>query len=213
METESLADVWREYQLAKTRFRNTENRFLGLFVPRILGLAKKYLRDQSQKEDVGGSVWVSFIANHQTDFEKIQHPGELWDLFAAITVRHCNKHNKRRQRENARGPVARIDGDDTDSGAGRGFDPVDPEPRPDEQVVEREVRQSCRDLVEQCKRMLADDDPDRGDRRLAVLGMHLDGKARKHIARALGTSEPTVDRDLREIRTVLDKLLAEQEVL
>ena len=96
-------------------------------------------------------------------------------------------------------------------GGPQGVDPVDPQPRPDEQVSEREVQKCCREFVEQCKQILAEGEPDRGDRCLIVLGMDLEGTTLKEIALTVSTSVPTVDRDLIVIRTVMAKLGAEQE--
>src|SRR5258708_27647515 len=106
MKTESFAAAWTDYQ--ETKSQEARGRFLAFFVPRILGLAKLYLRDKGQKEDVAGSIWGSVLEHHQDSLEKIQESEELWTLFAGIAVRHFNKHNKRRQRENKRGPVVRI---------------------------------------------------------------------------------------------------------
>jgi DNA-directed RNA polymerase specialized sigma24 family protein len=208
-----FADAWKAYQDARDELRRAKERFLGLFVPRVLGLANRYLRDRSQKEDVAGSVWLSFIQNHDETFEKIQQPGELWELFAAITVRHCSKHNKRRQREYERGPRVSIGtpGRADAMGGARGFDPPDSEPSPSELAVQREVQESCRHLLEECERVLAQQDPERGARRLAVLGMHLAGVARKEMAANLNASIPTIDRDLQEIRAALGSLGAAED--
>jgi DNA-directed RNA polymerase specialized sigma24 family protein len=204
-----IASAWRDYQDAKSRMREAQERFLGFFVPRILGLIKLYLHDRSQNEDVAISVWVSFLERHQESFERIQQPGELWEVFAKIAVRHCNKHIKRRRRQPP--AVSLRDGPSPSvlpSGAARGYEPIDSAPLPDEQAIQHEMQEVCRALVQQCEDFLAkDQDPQRSARRLGVLAMHLAGAKRKDMAKEFGVSIPTIDRDLEEIRAVLGRLL------
>jgi DNA-directed RNA polymerase specialized sigma24 family protein len=135
----------------------------------------------------------------------------MWELFAEITIRHCHKHNKRLQRQHQRGQVVSI-GSGSSAGSGQGHDPADSAPPPDQILIAREAEEACRDLVEECERILAEQamDPQRATRRLGVLAMHLNGTSRTDIARALNAAIPTIDRDLKEIRTVL-KRLSEQE--
>jgi RNA polymerase sigma factor (sigma-70 family) len=194
MEAESFADLWQRYRTGETAARS---QLLASFVPRIVGLARKLLRNQVPEEDLAQSVFVSFLANHAEEFGAVQEPGELWSLFAAITVRHCNKHRKRASRVNRRGPVASVGakpqggGDDSHPG----YEPVDDELPPDVQVA-------VADFFEQCNALLS-------ERQQRVLGMHLMGADRKETAEALQVAIPTVDRELKRIRTVLAQMADE----
>jgi len=209
MDSQALTDAWRDYQDAQLRLQEAKDRCLGFFIPRILGLAHRYLRDKCKKDDLTGSVLLSFIENHGDTFEKFHEPGELWELFAEITVRHCQKHNKRDQRFQVKhGAVVPIRGEGAESGL-HGFEPVDSTRPPDEKAVERECRQVCTDLVENCERILAEEFPKLSNRLIGVLGMHLAGARRAAMAESMNVSIPTIDNDLEKIRSILDRLLVQ----
>jgi RNA polymerase sigma factor (sigma-70 family) len=194
MEADSFADLWQRYRTGEPA---AKSQLLASFVPRIIGLARKVLRNQIPEEDLAQSVFVSFLANHAEEFGAVQKPGDLWDLFAAITVRHCNKHKKRAYRVSRRGPVASVDakrqGATGDSHPG--YEPADDELPPDVQVA-------VADFFEQCNALLS-------ERQQKVLGMHLMGTDRKETAQALQVALPTVDRELKRIRTVLAQMADE----
>jgi len=204
----SFAEIWAEYQNAQAKFNDARERLWSCFVPKISDLTMKFLRDKRQNDDVTSPVLVSVFAHHTDELAKVQHPKELWDLCAAIALRHCNKHNKRRQRGFARGAVLPIGTarEGGSAGAAPQYDVADVQPTPEANAAQSELHQSCRDLIDQCEQMLTDQDGPRSARRLGVLGLHLEGKSRQEIAQALNTSVPTVDRDLFEIRAVLWKL-------
>src|SRR5262249_30578303 len=156
----------------------------------------RYLRDGKLKADVTGSVLVSFIANHGHTFAEIKEPGELWELFGEITIRHCGKHNKKGwRRAQKHGPNVPLGGDAGGSSA-QGFRPVDPSPSPDQKAMEREYRQILREIIEECERTLVERYPKIGQRLCGVLTMHLIGALQTDIAQTLGVSPPTIGRDL-----------------
>jgi DNA-directed RNA polymerase specialized sigma24 family protein len=186
-ETSSLVDAWQAYQAGKSA---AEHRLLADLRPRILGLAKKYLGPAGHHEDVAQSVLVSFLANHAAKLPLIGQAGELWDLFAAITLRHCSKHNKCRYRANQRGPVLALQVGTGDSAYD--LDPAAAELPPDEEAA-------IRDLFAGCQTRLT-------DRQQAVLVGTLAGEQRKDLASQLQVAIPTIDRELRSIRIVLGRL-------
>ncbi|HZZ81816.1 MAG TPA: sigma-70 family RNA polymerase sigma factor [Gemmataceae bacterium] len=195
MEPQSFAELWKAYQAGDA---SAQNRVLTSFTPRIMGLVKKFLRNKNLNEDVTQSILTSFIASH-IDKISIEKPDELWQLFAAITLRHCGKHNKRAFRETQRGRVVSIGraemGGEGDSLPG--FEPTDDELTPEVQVA-------LDDLFEQCRRELS-------ERQQQVLGMHLASMDRQEISDTLQVAIPTVDRELKKIRTVLARLVGAQE--
>ncbi|MDT7817391.1 MAG: sigma factor [Acidobacteriaceae bacterium] len=186
MESESFAHVWRAYQAGDA---DAKSRIVVDFMPRIAGLVAKFLRNRNNTDDVEQSVWASIAAKRGEAIARIAKPEELWDMFAAIALRHCNKHNKREDRSK---PVVTIGGAADDSGNPAGYVPVDPELPPDEQVA-------IADLIAECKKRLT-------DREQNVLGQRLADLDRRKTAKLLKISIPTVDRDLQKIRTVLAKI-------
>jgi DNA-directed RNA polymerase specialized sigma24 family protein len=192
MESESFAHVWRAYQAGDSE---AKSRVLADFIPRIAGLVTKYLRNRRHQEDVEQSVLLSIVAKKDKAIAAIANPDELWELFAAITLRHCSKHNKRAYRSNRRGPVVPIGAANGDSGSLAGYMPVDPGLSPDTEAA-------IADLIAECNKRLT-------DRQQNVLGQHLADTDRKEIARLLNIAISTVDRELRKIRTVLAKLAGE----
>jgi DNA-directed RNA polymerase specialized sigma24 family protein len=208
MESNTLLEAWRQYQDARSRLQDAKERVLGLFIPRILGLARRYLRDPNQKESVGQSVWASFLANHGDEFDNVEQLGDVWEIFAQITIRHCNKHEKRRQREAKRAPRVAIK--QASTGAGGGYEPADPRPEPD---IQAEIRDAAKNLMERFEQILAEQEPDpkRRARRLDVLMMRLAGATLTEIAEELKWSAPTIQRVWNENQAVLDRLRAEDE--
>jgi DNA-directed RNA polymerase specialized sigma24 family protein len=190
MESETFAHVWRAYQAGDADARN---RIVVDFMPRIAGLVAKFLRNPNNTDDVKQSVWASIAAKRGEAIARIAKPEELWRMFAAIALRHCNKHNKRGYRSK---PVVPIGGAaKNESGSPGGYTPMDPELPPDEQVA-------IADLIAECNKRLT-------ERQQIVLGHYVADMDRKEIGELLNIAIPTVDRELRKIRTVLARLAGE----
>jgi RNA polymerase sigma factor (sigma-70 family) len=193
MESSSFTELWKAYQAGD---RDAQGRLLTAFIPRIRGLTRKYLRAKcQQEEDVTQSILKSFIAHHVEAIHAIEQPDELWELFAAITLRHCGKHNKRGFRESQRGKVLRLGAaqhEGTDDSL-HGYEPADAAVPPD-------VQAAIEDLFAQCHQELT-------ERQQHVLDMHLASMERKEIAEALQIAIVTVDRELKKIKTVLAELV------
>jgi RNA polymerase sigma factor (sigma-70 family) len=188
MESTSILNAWQEYQQGKPEARN---RLFAAFIPRIVGLAKKCLKGATEMEDLKQSVLVSVFKNHEPEFRNLKEFGEVWDRLAAITMRHCGKHNKRRARAAQRGPMIRVAGGTSSVPA---CDPADDGVSPDE-------RAAIHDLFEECQKQLS-------PRQQEILGMHLRERDRREIAASLEISIPTVDRELKAIKRRLARLAA-----
>jgi DNA-directed RNA polymerase specialized sigma24 family protein len=187
VDSSSFVEVWQAYRNGDA---GAQNRLVADIRPRILGLAKKRLCHPAGQEDLAQSVLLSFFANHIEKLAEIREPGDLWEIFAAITLRHCNKHNKRHYRENKRHGVIAHAGQGSDSFPG--FDVAAGDLPPDEEAA-------VRNLFDECKTKLT-------NRQQAVLVGTLAGMERKEIAQGLQVAIPTVDREVKQIKSVLAKL-------
>jgi hypothetical protein len=194
MENDDFAQLLQAYQAGDAQARNE---LFTAFMPRIAGLLKKYLRNPGLLDDVKGSVVVSFLANHGADLAKVTDADDLWHLFAAITLRHCNKHNKRGYRANQRGATIPIEGGSGDSSTPQGYVPVDPELTPD-------MKAAVNDLILTCNKALT-------HRQQLILTEHLGGAENESIAQSVEISPSTVVRELEKIRSILNRLAGEDD--
>jgi DNA-directed RNA polymerase specialized sigma24 family protein len=185
MDTQSFAELWNEYQDGDPE---AKNRIAADFMRRIMGLLWKRLWNKAQAEDVAQSVFVSFVENHALEIAEIQKRDELWNLFAAISLRHCAKHNKRGTRDDKRGPTVQLGGEGN-------IEIVDPEPDP-------ETRAALAELFARLNEMLT-------ARQQEILGLHLAGRDRMKIHHHLGFAIPTIDRELRKIKEALAQIAAD----
>ena len=111
-------------------------------------------------------------------------------MLAEITLRHCNKWNKRISRPRLRTVPLQRSPDDGDEG----LEPADDEPTPEEAaILSEEVQQ----LMRGCKSALQRD----------VLTLRLQGYTASEISRKLGCSERTVYRALADARNGLRERL------
>jgi RNA polymerase sigma factor (sigma-70 family) len=190
----SLIAAWQQYRAGQGG--EAWSRLVAGIRPRVLGLAKKKLFDKAQHEDVAQSVLLSFLASHVAELARLDEPGEVWELFASITVRHCNKHNKRHHREQQRGTAAPLR-QGRDTAATGGFEPAAADLSPDEQAA-------LNDLFAACKQQLS-------ERQQAVLVASLAGLQRRALAGALQVAIPTIDRELKRVREVLAALAGDED--
>jgi DNA-directed RNA polymerase specialized sigma24 family protein len=170
---------------------------------RLRGLVRGKLWDQIRDEkdvQVIASILDSLVENHREDADiGEEDPDSLWHVLARIALRHCDKHNKRHQRERERlGPLLPLSGPRTgpDGEEGGGVDPADDTPPPEAAV-------EFGDWLDAFSRKLT-------PRQQAVLQLTFEGRGRKSMRELLKVSGSTVERDVREIRA---KLQGELELL
>jgi DNA-directed RNA polymerase specialized sigma24 family protein len=169
------------------------NRMVEKLTPRIEHFVQNFFRDPDRQEDLRQSVVRSLKEHHGHKIAEIRGSEEVWQLVSAVTLRHCEKHKKRLYRDGLRGPKVHIGGS-RDDGSRGGFDPVDSDASPVTNAV-------IRDLIRWCNDRLT-------DRQKHIFALHLEDRTSKEISGALRISIPTVDRELKKIRTILAPLLA-----
>jgi RNA polymerase sigma factor (sigma-70 family) len=166
---------------------------LNQYVKRLLVLAHSQLYEQTKAkvdaEDVVQSVLLSFHTRHAGQVD-LQAEDGLWDKLAEITLRHCNKWNKRRQRDRAKIVPLQpsTDGPDT------GFEPADDKPSPQEAA-------ELADLVKWLMQALGT------DREREVLTLRLQGYTILEICKRLHLSEQTVNRALKTVKERVNERL------
>ena len=92
------------------------------YIHRLVGLARKKLNERTRQkagsEIVAQSAMQSFLAKHTAEVD-LQSEESLWAVLLEITLRHCNKWNKRIVR--ARQVAALQPGS---AGSGSGLEPA-----------------------------------------------------------------------------------------
>src|SRR5262249_12489517 len=114
----------------------------------------------------------------------------LWDRLLEITLRHCNKWNKRVQREGGKTVPLEPSKGKTDTG----FEPADDEPTPEEAAA-------LADLVDGLLSSL--DMPFERQ----ILKLRLQGYTVAEISREVSMAERTVARTISEVKACLGKRL------
>lgn len=182
-------------RFTRLRFGGQEGeiRALNEYATRLLGLARSRLHSKTQvrvdPEDVVQSAMLSFAIRH-TGEVNLQVDDGLWDKLLEITLRHCNKWNRRVQRERAQLMPLRTSQEETDAG----FEPADEEPGPEEVTA-------LADLVEWLMRGL-----EMPYERQVVM-LRLQGYSVVEIASTTSLSERTVARTISEVKGLLAKRL------
>jgi RNA polymerase sigma factor (sigma-70 family) len=190
MGSTSFAEVWEGYKAGDAE---AQRRLLAEFIPRIAGLVRKSLWNEALHEDLIQSVFVSVIGKHRTEIAEVRDSNDLWELFAAVTLRHCDKYVKRLVRR----PMRSLDAPAASPGA-------DSTPRLDVPAADTspDEEAAVHDLIATCKSRLT-------ERQRRVLELQLEGRTRNEIRQALQVSIPTIDRELKRVRDVLEELSAE----
>lgn len=173
--------------------REGEADFLNQYMKKLLGLARSRLHAKvlarMDPEDVVQSAMLSFATRHTGEVD-LQAENGLWGKLLEVTLRHCNKWNRRVQRERTRIVPLQPSKDETDTG----FEPADDEPTPAEAAA-------LADLVEWLMRGL--EMPD--ERKMVML--RLQGCPIAEIAGKVLTSERTVARTIKEVKERLARRL------
>ena len=167
-------------------------RVFEAYYQQVIGEACRLLRwrvkEAVEPANVAASVLSSFFSNHTEDAIDLHAPDGVWGLLLEMTLRHCEKWNKRfraRKRRPA-GGVTPI-GDGSEEG---GVVPADDAPGPEEAVDEADYYAH---LVRELEALLS-------ERQRTVLALHLSGRRADEIADRIGFARPTVDRELAAIR-------------
>lgn len=159
------------------------------YIHRLVGLARKKLSDQTRQktgsEVVAQSAMQSFLAKHTEEVD-LQSEESLWAVLLEITLRHCNKWNKRMVRAPK---VAAIQ--PGSEGSGSGLEPVGDEPSPEESVALAE-------LVDHMKTGL-------NERQRHVFDMRLDGYTLAEISEHIQLSLAMVHRIMEQVRAHVSK--------
>jgi hypothetical protein len=168
------------------------------YFPRLRELirSKLFQRIRDDKDvSVLDSVLNSLVDHHGTAVPAaLDDANSVWDLIARITLRHCDKHNKRSQRAAERlGPVLSIGPGETDGSTDRpAVDPPDDGLGPEAEA----------ELADLLAHFLGQLNP----RQQQVFQFELEGLSRLEIKTKLRVSMSTVDKDRKIIRDKLNKL-------
>jgi DNA-directed RNA polymerase specialized sigma24 family protein len=163
------------------------------YLHRVIALARVRLKSrvkQAVGEDaVALSAMASFFLNHTEKMIDLQDENSLWGLLSEITLRHCEKWNKRFRAKKRAGTEVPL-------GSARDehfFDPQDPAPGPatDAGFV---------DIYTQFLEQLS-------DRQRQVAEQQLQGSTVAESADALQISQSTVLRERREVKRILEQML------
>jgi RNA polymerase sigma factor (sigma-70 family) len=175
--------------------KDRDTDFLNHYVKRLLGLARSRLHAKTQvrvdAEDVVQSAMLSFAIRHRGEVD-LQAEDGLWAKLVEITLRHCNKWNKRVRRERLKTVPIQPSRDEADTG----FEPEDDEPTPEEAAV-------LADLVEWLMRGLET------VRQREVLKLLLQGYTPSEVSRELKMAVRTVFRTRDAVRGRIRQRLEE----
>ena len=157
---------------------------LNRYVQRLVALAgrKLHAKIKGEAEDVVQSAMLSFAARHKDEVD-LQAEDGLWDVLVEITLRHCDKWNKRSARQRTGTVPLQPSRDDADAA----LEPADDEPTPEEAAILAELLER---LMRSCKTKSHRD----------VLTRRLQGCAPLEISRELRLSERSVYRALEDAR-------------
>jgi hypothetical protein len=187
-------------QALQTSENDLVNQIVEKYTPRIEAIVnsklRPYFRDPHLPGGVTGSVVVSLLEHHREEIAQFTGSEEgFWQLFGAIALRHCDKHKHRIVRAKPKVPIGRSA---YDSRRG-GFEPVDSGKSPSSIVRDKELDALRKEFIKSCKQPLT-------DRQKAILAQRYDGRTSEQIATALNIAIPTVNREWKNIKTILAAL-------
>jgi hypothetical protein len=159
-----------------------------LFI-RLLALVRVRLFSLIRSEKdvfVLDSVLSSFFAHHGDEIIDLEDEETFWPVLSRIALRHCNKHNKRAQRDPQ--PLSMSMG--AMESSAMGFEPAADDPSPEAQVEFLEFLSRFQNKLT--------------DRERKVLELALEKEPQKAIAVNLNVSRTTICNDLKHIRTILE---------
>ena len=172
-------------------------RLWGIYYRRLVGLARKKLRDmprrEADEEDIALSAFDSFCRGvEQGRFPCLENRDDLWHLLVVITVRKAadlltSRRRQRRGGGKVRGESAFVGAAD-DPEEGRGIEQVvGTEPSPEFAVA---VAEQCEILLRTLPK----------DQLRSIALWKMEGYTNQEIADLLGCSLATVERKLALIR-------------
>lgn len=178
----------------------------NLYSERIVEVARRSLKDSSRRvqdeEDVAVIAFKSLLAGMTAGrFPKLDHRDQLWRLLMVITTRKAaavieKDHRQKRGGGDVRGDSA-VMSRENESGVQSGFDRLESEkPSPDIAAV----------MADQTQQLLASL-PDETAQRIAAL--KIEGFTHQEIAEKLDINTRTVERRLKQIRELWQKILSD----
>jgi DNA-binding CsgD family transcriptional regulator len=148
--------------------------------------------------NVAASVMSSFFQHHTEDDIDVQAEDGIWDLLIEVTLRHCEKWNKRfrakkRKREGSLLPIG-VERAGTDGKPDAGFDPDDDEVRPD-----------LIDEADYLAHLLHKLNTRLNDRGRQVVALHLSGLTNADVGQSIGISKTRVDQLFVQIKKMVNE--------
>jgi DNA-directed RNA polymerase specialized sigma subunit len=105
MSTESFSElVARVREGDRTVEGELGKRYLLELLELVRIRLRRWIRDEKDVLVVG-SIFKSLLEHHDADDMDWENETSLWKLLTEIAIRHCDKHNKRAQRQAKRNPT------------------------------------------------------------------------------------------------------------
>jgi RNA polymerase sigma-70 factor (ECF subfamily) len=168
------------------------------FSNRLVALARSRLnnrlRQKADPEDIAQSVFKSFFRHQDREHFKLEDWNGLWGLLVTMTLRKCNRRVEmfNAGRRDIRRETNPTPADDSD----RCWEPAAMEPTPDECTTLAETMELIMNMLD--------------ERGRTIFSMRLQGYTAPEISLETGVTERTVHRTLKEIRSILERILSSE---
>lgn len=166
------------------------------YVQDVIRAARRHLRSKVRakvgSDAVANSVLHSFFAHHTAEDIDLSDEQNLWPLLLKITLRHCEKWNKRfRAAKRNTVEVSLVVGSQSAGESPNDIDLPDHGASPEEAVMLADFIEHVLNHVSPLQQR--------------IFELRREGQTIKQIADEVGMSQATINRNLREIYKLLDE--------